>query len=120
MLLNFWASWCGTCRSEKKGLEKLYQDFKGQNLEVLALAADDDWNAIKGAMPDGSPLKIYLDPPQSEDRLGAVGKLFGVTGVPETFLINPNGQVVAQVVSRRDWSSDVMKTCLRSKISSGK
>jgi thiol-disulfide isomerase/thioredoxin len=37
VLVNFWATWCGPCREEMPDLEKFYQEFKGENIEVIAV-----------------------------------------------------------------------------------
>lgn len=39
-VINFWATWCGPCRRELPGLEKIHQDFSGQKVKVLLVSLD--------------------------------------------------------------------------------
>jgi peroxiredoxin len=112
-LVNFWASWCDVCKSEKAGLDALQRKFSEQGLVVLALASDRDWQPVRDALPAGSPLNVLLDPPVGSDNLGAVAKSWGLTAVPESFLVDRNGIIRHYFINRRDWNSDVAHTCIR-------
>ncbi len=114
VLVNFWASWCDVCRSEKPGLNALQQRYADQGLTVLALASDADWEPVRKALPEGSPLTVLLDPPAaSGDNLGAVARAWGLTAVPESFLVDKNGIIRHYFINRRDWESDVAQTCVQ-------
>ncbi len=113
VLVNFWASWCNVCRTEKSGLEALQKRYRN-DLVVLALASDTDWDAVRKALPQGTPLQVLLDPPASPDEnLGKIAKNYGITAVPETFVIDREGRLRYYLINRRDWNSDIANTCLR-------
>ena len=113
VFVNFWATWCGVCKSEKPGLEKMTRELAGEDLAVLALASDADWNNIAQMFPNGSPLTILLDPPPEEDELlGAVAQSYGITAVPESFIIDKHGVIRHYMINKRDWSAGVAKTCI--------
>ena len=114
VVLNFWASWCAVCKSEKPSLETFQGDFDRDDVVVLALASDRSWSDVQGALPTGSPLQVYLDPPVEGDTLGTIARTYGVTAVPETFVIDRKGFLHHYFVNKRDWSSDVVRTCIRS------
>src|SRR5690606_17560922 len=50
VIVNFWASWCTVCRSEKPSLEQLQLDHAADGVTVLAVASDKDWAPVKRAM----------------------------------------------------------------------
>jgi thiol-disulfide isomerase/thioredoxin len=113
VLVNFWASWCGVCKSEKPSLKRLQRDLGGDDFTVLALASDKNWDAVKKSLPKGTPFKVLLDPPPDDGNLGAVARAFGITAVPESFLIDKRGVVRRYFINKRNWNSDVAKTCIR-------
>lgn len=113
VFVNFWATWCGVCKSEKPGLEKMTRELSGDDFAVLAIASDFDWSTIAQMFPDGSPLTILLDPPPTEDELlGTVAQSYGITAVPESFIIDKRGVIRHYMINKRDWSSGVANTCL--------
>lgn len=113
VFLNFWATWCGVCKSEKPGLEAMANELSGEDFVALALASDTDWNKIAAMFPDGSPLTILLDPPANEDEnLGTVAQSYGITAVPESFIIDKRGVIRHYMINKRDWNAGVAKTCL--------
>ena len=101
VFLNIWATWCAPCREEMPSMEKLYQAMKGQPFEILAVSID-----ILGAKAVG-PFKdeLKLSFPVLLDPQGTVGRLYGTTGVPETFIVNQQGIVTAKVIGARNWAA---------------
>lgn len=120
VFVNFWATWCNVCKAEKPSLERMASEMQSDDFLVLSLASDPDWEPIKERFPNGSPLSILLDPPQSEDEnLGAIAKSFGITAVPESFIIDRQGHIRHYFINKRDWDSDIAETCVRSLIEEG-
>jgi peroxiredoxin len=113
VILNFWASWCETCEKEKDSLDEL-QRLHGDDLVVLKVASDLDWNKVKARFPQGTAMTVAVDPPAEEGLMGPVTKSYGVGKVPETFLIDRDGSIRHYVVNKRDWSTGIVATCLRS------
>jgi thiol-disulfide isomerase/thioredoxin len=68
------------------------------------------------ALPHGVPFQVLLDPPDDDGTIGAIAKSWGVTAFPESALIDRKGVIRAYFVNKRDWSSPVAQTCLRSVI----
>ena len=142
VLINFWASWCGVCKTEKPRLARMAEEL-GDEITVIGLASDRAWSDVllslieglsprtklpdgdvpmaqaldiyKRALPDGIPFKVYLDPPQ-DGNIGAIATSWGIKAVPESALIDRNGNIRAYFVNKRDWESPVAETCLRSVI----
>jgi peroxiredoxin len=119
VLLNFWASWCTTCEKERESLEVLQTEFPGRDLVVLKVASDSDWSKIKARFPGGTGLTLLADPPAEEGETGPIARSYGVSKVPESFLIDRAGDVRHYFVNKRDWSSGVVATCVRSLVDEG-
>jgi peroxiredoxin len=119
VLVNFWASWCNVCKSEKPGLEALQRKFSTDDMVVLALASDTDWEKVRAALPQGSPLTVLLDPPEGDGNLGKWARAYGITAVPETFVIDRQGNLRYYLINRRDWDSGVADTCVSALVKEG-
>jgi len=88
MLVNFFASWCAPCEIEAPVLMQL----KAQHVRMVGVA-------YKDAPPKTQGFLTRLGDPFTQrvvDRDGRAGIEFGVTGVPETYLIGRDGQVLAK------------------------
>jgi cytochrome c biogenesis protein CcmG/thiol:disulfide interchange protein DsbE len=89
MIVNFWASWCYSCRQEAKDFEAFWQRYRSSDLVVVGIAIQDTPEAaLSFARQYGKSYILGLD----EDGKAAID--YGVTGVPETFVINREGQVI--------------------------
>ncbi|HKV54577.1 MAG TPA: TlpA disulfide reductase family protein [Candidatus Binataceae bacterium] len=115
VFLNVWATWCGPCREEMPSIEKLYDEFqKDQDFVVLAVSQDTDGSKAVTPYVEKKGLKftVLLDP-QNE-----VGEMYGVDGIPETFIIGRDGRIVAHHVGPYDWSNADIRDALQELISS--
>lgn len=88
-IVNFWASWCFPCRYEMPLLQNVHNRFEAEGLTVIAIGVDDEFEAIK-AFQDQYKFKF----PVVFDGPGAVKKVFGVNGVPETYIVGHDGALI--------------------------
>jgi peroxiredoxin len=95
VLLDFWASWCKPCREENPNLVKAYQTYKDKGFTVLGVSLDNEGSRaawLRAIEKDGltwthvSDLKWWKN---------AVAQEYGVQSVPQNFLLDPQGKIVA-------------------------
>lgn len=98
LVLNFWASWCFSCREEASEIQRFWELNKGSNkVSVVGIAIQDSENsALEFAKNHGKTYYLGLD----ED--GKAGIDYGITGVPETFFIDENGKIVHKIAGPVD------------------
>jgi peroxiredoxin len=107
VLLNFWATWCAECRPELRGLEQVHHDLASRGLAVLGVNAGEDLKVIQRyARTLGVTFPLVVDPQQTMSRL------YGVAGVPTTFLVGRDGRTVALAVGVRAWQSPAARRIL--------
>ena len=93
VLLEFWASWCGPCRTEIPHMKQAYADYGPRGFEIFSFTVDDereDW--VEASEEEDLPwinAGMGLDHPATE--------VYGVTGVPANFLVDAaSGEIVAK------------------------
>ncbi|MDO7851081.1 TlpA disulfide reductase family protein [Hymenobacter convexus] len=93
VLVDFWASWCKPCRAENPAMLKTYNAFKGRNFEVLSVSIDDNRDKwVKAIADDHLPWTQVAD---LHGPGGEVPKLYGIRSVPQNFLLDPQGKILA-------------------------
>ncbi len=96
VLLDFWASWCGPCRKENPNLVKSYNQFKDKGFTVLSVSLDQPGkkDAWLKAIHDDQLTWTHVS--ELTFWKNTAAKMYGVTGVPSNFLIDPQGKIIAK------------------------
>ena len=94
VLLEFWASSCGPCRQENPNLVKTYEEYHPKGFEIFAISLDESEESWKKAIEkDGLSWTHVSDLKGSDNKAGLI---YGVNGIPDNFLIDQNGKIVAR------------------------
>ena len=101
IMLNFWATWCGPCRTEMPGMERLWQRYRDKGLVVIAVSVDEEMERRVAKFVE----ILKLSYPIVLDAEGVVSDRYQVSALPHSFLINGDGQLIAKVVGEREWDS---------------
>lgn len=102
VFINFWATWCSTCKVEMPSMERLYQRFKSRRFEMLTISVDKDPSAVQPFIDQYSLTFPVLFDPDSD----IAKKMYKTTGVPETFIVRQDGVIVFKAIGPRDWATD--------------
>ena len=89
VVLNFWASWCKPCEEEAATLEAAWQAYREKGIVFIGVDYLDQEPAARRYLQ-----KFNITYPNGPDLASRISKRYGIRGVPETFFINPEGQIV--------------------------
>ena len=93
VVLNVWASWCVPCREEAPFLEQVWRERRGRGLVVVGLNAKDFRRDARSFMR-----RYDLTFPVVFDGSGDTAGRYGVTGFPETFVLDREGRVLESFI----------------------
>jgi peroxiredoxin len=100
VVLTFFATWCGPCRSEMPTLEKLHRSQGDDGLAVLAVSVDSRRDPVEPFVAEHE-----LTLPVFWDQRGEVGNAYRATSIPVSYVIDPSGQIVGMARGARDWEA---------------
>jgi peroxiredoxin len=100
VFLNFWTTWCPTCRIEMPSMEKLYQKMKEKNFAMVTINLQETTSKVKKFFKAYKlTFTVFLD------TTGEVGTAFGIYQIPTTFILDKEGRIIAKAVGPREWDS---------------
>lgn len=102
VFLNFWASWCGPCKDEWPGMQYLAQEMAGEPFVMVAVSVDEDEKALVDFLRENGLARSVV---VLRDKGERIGRAYGCTGWPETFLISPEGEIYHWFIGPRHWDS---------------
>jgi DsbE subfamily thiol:disulfide oxidoreductase len=88
VVVNFWASWCPPCKDEMPDLQESWEAYGDRGVSFVGVAYQDERPAVEAALAEfGTTYPVGMD---AGDR---VAGLYGITGIPETFIVDQQGRV---------------------------
>ncbi|MEN6568614.1 MAG: TlpA disulfide reductase family protein [Rikenellaceae bacterium] len=109
LLIDFWASWCGPCRSEIPNLKKVYAKYDRQDVEFISVSIDkgkDEW--LKALSQENMPWIQVLAPKSGSE----VSKLYQFSGIPFLVVLDKEGKIVSKYVRGEDEISKAIDKAL--------
>jgi thiol-disulfide isomerase/thioredoxin len=103
VFLNFWATWCPPCRGEMPSMEILYKRYRDKGIEFLAVDIMEEKEQVSSFMKE-----FGLSFPAALDSSGAVSSMYGIRGIPTTFIIDRQGRIIVASVGGREWDTQAM------------
>ena len=114
VLLNFWATWCGPCRIEMPALERLHQELADGGLRVVGVDLGEETADVERFVEEtGITFEIVID-----DDL-STGRLYAARSLPMTYILDPEGTIVARAIGVRDWDSEPMRSMFAALVEEG-
>jgi len=93
VVINFWASWCGPCRTEAPALEQAWRSYQDEDVIFIGINTWDSKENAQRFMND-----FGLSFPNALDEAGSTAIEYGMIGIPETFFISPDGLISRKII----------------------
>ena len=100
VFLNFWTTWCPTCRIEMPSMEKLHQKFKDGDFAVVTINLQEPASRVKEFFKEFKLTFTAL-----LDNGGEVGIMFGINQIPTTYILDKKGRIIGKALGPREWDS---------------
>ena len=114
VLLNFWATWCAPCRIEMPALERLHQELAGRGLRVVGVDIGEEIGDVRRFVEEtGITFEIVIDHDLS------TGRVYAARSLPMTYILDPEGTIVARAIGVRDWDSEPMRSMFAALVEDG-
>ncbi len=101
VIVSFWATWCPPCREELPSMNRAWRKIREQGVMMLAVNVAEDEETIFAFLAE-YPIEF----PVLMDVDGKTVGSWPVKGLPTTFVVDPDGNMVYRVIGGRDWDDD--------------
>ena len=109
VVLNVWATWCHACRKELPSLDRLREQLDSQRSAVIAMSVDDDPYQVREYLLERAVrLTSYID-----HNMKIANGVLGISVYPDTFVIDPEGNMVRRFVGEQVWDAPQMIKALQ-------
>ena len=100
VFLNFWTTWCPTCRTEMPSMERLHRKLSGKDFAMVTVNIKETASQVKKFFEEYNLTFTALI-----DTTGEVSTEFGLRAIPTTFILDKSGQILGRITGPREWDS---------------
>jgi len=100
VFVNFWATWCAPCREEMPSMQQLYAKMPKDKFKMVALYNRDKPELVKNFVTE-----LGITIPILDDQQNILGERYGLTGLPETFIVDKKGVIREKFIGPKEWDS---------------
>jgi len=100
VFLNFWTTWCPTCRIEMPSMEKLHRKLKDKDFAMVTVNLQESASQVKTFFKEFKLTFTAL-----LDSTGEVGVSFGIRAIPTTYILDKTGRIIGLANGPREWDS---------------
>ena len=100
VFLNFWTTWCPTCRIEMPSMEKLHQKLKNKDFAMVTINLQESASQVKAFFKEFKLTFTAL-----LDSNGEVGASFAIRAIPTTYILDKTGRIIGRINGPREWDS---------------
>lgn len=106
--LDFWATWCPPCRKSFPWMDEMHERYKDEGLVIIAVSVDKKRELIEEFIKKMEPAFII-----AHDPSGDIAKAYKLRGMPSSYLIDRNGQLVKVHMGFRGKDKDKLETAIK-------
>jgi thiol-disulfide isomerase/thioredoxin len=96
IFLNFWATWCSPCVAEMPSIQRLYDEIKSEDIDFICVSDEERTKVNTFVKEKGFTFPIYT-------LIGEKPQVLQTRGIPATFIISQDGQIVFKHVGAAKW-----------------
>jgi thiol-disulfide isomerase/thioredoxin len=100
VFLNFWTSWCPSCRTEMPSMERLHRKLFGKNFAMVTVNIKESASQVNNFFEEYNLTFTAL-----LDTTGEVSTGFGIRAIPTTFILDKSGKKIGSIAGPREWDS---------------
>lgn len=108
VVLNFWATWCPPCRYEMPAMQRAWEKVRDEDIVFIGVDVGEDTDTVFTFLAD-----YPVDFPLLLDEEAKVIEQYPVTGLPTTYIIDPQGRITHRAVGGREWDDEGLLNELR-------
>lgn len=103
VIVTFWATWCPPCVKEMPAFNRAWDKLKNDDIALLGININEGIETI-----ESFKLQYPIDFTILRDETAGQLQNWNMTGLPTTFIIDPDGHVVYQAMGEREWDNDII------------